>query len=229
MQEFDSLKTSLKINLVNEPSELEFSFEFINGRLCLRDRILGLLCIDFIKDGGHYKRKGLRGKSENIAKALGASKGLKKVLDATAGLAQDAFVLGQLGFEVTATERSPILYLLLKDGQRRLGTESKINFVFADAAKYISSDQFSAEAIYMDPMFPEKKKTALPRKEMQIFRKLVGDDVDATDLLNVALESSAQRVVVKRPLKAAALKENPIHSFEGTTVRFDLYTAQGGK
>ena len=64
---------------------------------------------------------------------------------------------------------------------------------------------------------------------MQIFRKLVGDDQDALELLNTALASRAQRVVVKRPLKAQALKENPIHSFEGTTVRFDLYTAEGGK
>lgn len=229
MAEIDALRSHLKIDLVNKKSDQEFSFEFVDDVLSLRDQSLGLLSIDFLQDQARYKRKGHRGKSESIAKALGAGKGLRRVLDATAGLAQDSFFLTQLGFEVTATERSAILYLLLKDGERRLGPEAKIHFIFSDAAKYICSKEFSAEAIYMDPMFPEKKKTALPRKEMQIFRKLVGDDQDATELLKTALASSAQRVVVKRPLKAPALQENPIHSFTGTTVRFDLYTAQGGK
>lgn len=232
-EEISRLKNHLKITLsLVARAEDAFSLEYVDGILSLRDRDLGLLNIDFIDDKIRYHRKGHRGKSESIAKALGAGKGLNKILDATAGLAQDSFFLTRLGFEVTATERSPVLYLLLKDGERRLSKafpQTKINFVFSNAANFIRSSDFSAEAIYMDPMFPEKKKTALPRKEMQIFRKLVGDDEDATEVFEIAMASSAQRVVVKRPLKAEPIKVGPIHSFEGTTVRFDLYTAQGGK
>jgi len=78
-------------------------------------------------------------------------------------------------------------------------------------------------------MFPEKKKSALPRKEMRIFRKWVGEDLDALDLLQAALRSSAERVVVKRPIKAPALQEGVIHSFEGKTVRYDLYSPLAGR
>lgn len=193
------------------------------------------LKIDFLNDHVNYSRKGHRGKSELIAKALGLGKGVKCVFDLTCGLAQDAFFLAQLGVEVRAFERSEQLFKILnsallaardqapdREDLKRLSIELKNSIDFLSSQEFRDMDQ-SEVALYLDPMFPEKKKSALPRKEMQIFRMLVGDDLDATELLAKALESRCQRVVVKRPLKAEDLGEGVIHRFKGTTVRYDLY------
>ena len=198
------------------------------------------LKIDFLHDHINYSRKGHRGKSELIAKALGAGKGIKKVLDLTCGLAQDAFFLAQLGFNVTALERSPALFEILHQALKSAKTEApdredlgRLQIVGMDAFVFLRSEEFGVMdktemAIYLDPMFPEKKKTALPRKEMQIFRTLVGNDADASELLALALKSACSRVVVKRPLRAEPLGPGVINQFEGTTVRYDLYNPRAG-
>lgn len=193
------------------------------------------LKIDFLNDHVNYSRKGHRGKSEIIAKALGLGKGVKSVLDLTCGLAQDAFFLAQLGVEVRAFERSSELFKILdsalcaaraeapeREDLKRLRIEHKNSIDFLISNEFKKMDQ-SGLALYLDPMFPEKKKSALPRKEMQIFRTLVGDDLDAKDLLARALDSHCQRIVVKRPIRAENLGDGVVHSFKGTTVRYDLY------
>ena len=85
------------------------------------------------------------------------------------------------------------------------------------------SADWSSTVLYLDPMFPEKNKTALPRKEMQIFRGWVGADEDSAELLKLALQLPVDRIVVKRPLRAEPLLDKVTHSFEGKTVRYDLY------
>ena len=145
------------------------------------------------------------------------------------GLAGDALFLVQLGFSVLGFERSPIVYLLLQDAIRRWELAKKtgagkFTVQYKDAKSGLTELPERVRAIYIDPMFPEKKKTALPRKEMQIFKKWVGEDLDGEDLLKTALGANAERVVVKRPLKADALATGVVHSFKGTTVRYDLYT-----
>jgi 16S rRNA (guanine1516-N2)-methyltransferase len=196
------------------------------------------LTIDFLNDHINYSRKNHRGKSEIIARALGAGKGVKSVLDLTCGLAQDAFFLAQLGFQVRAFERSEKLYSILSKALEKAKAEAperadlqRLSIEFMDSRDYLKSAQFRdldkmGMALYLDPMFPEKKKSALPRKEMQIFRTLVGDDSDAGELFSLALKSSCDRVVVKRPLKAEPMSEGVVHRFEGTTVRYDLYIPQ---
>jgi hypothetical protein len=203
---------------------------------------LGELSLDFLSDS-RYQRRGHRGKSELIAKALGSQRGVKSVFDGTLGLGEDAIFLTQLGFHVTGCERSPWIYLLLKDAERRARAADsdfslQVQFgaaqnFFAEMAK-ASSDERPA-MIFIDPMFPEKKKTALPRKEMQIFRDVVGEDDDATTLFEYALKATRQGVVVKRPLRAppllptSALESGfyPVtHSFLGKTVRYDLYSVK---
>lgn len=194
------------------------------------------LKIDFLHDHVHYTRKKHRGKSEIIAKALGAGKGIKQVLDLTCGLAQDAFFLAQLGFRVRAFERSKPVFGVLQESLERARAEAperedlaRLTIELRDSKEFLQSLEWKemgdeSFSIYLDPMFPEKKKSALPRKEMQIFRTLVGEDGDAGELLQLALRTSCDRVVVKRPLKAEPLAEGVIHRFEGTTIRYDLYT-----
>lgn len=202
--------------------------------LVLTDKHKRSLFFDFDRNHIDYNRKGHRGKQEIIAKALGASKGVKSVLDLTAGLGQDAVFLAQIGFQVTAIERSPLIFLLLEDAKKRSSREDlqRLTFINADGKDFLlSSDKVlaSIDAIYFDPMYPHKKKSALPRQEMVIFRDLVGDDQDAAEVATLALsklsgELAANRLVVKRPLQAEPLLANPIHRFEGKTVRYDLYS-----
>ena len=193
------------------------------------------LKIDFLRDHLHYQRKSHRGKQEIIAKALGAAKGIKQVIDLTCGLAEDAFFLAQIGFSVKALERCEPIYKVLIASYNKAKLEepehpalSRLEIHFENSVDFLKSPTFlqaepAAWALYLDPMFPEKKKTALPRKEMQIFRSIVGPDLDSAELFEAAMQSGAARVVVKRPIRAEAVAPGVIHTFEGNTVRYDLY------
>ena len=85
----------------------------------------------------------------------------------------------------------------------------------------LSPEQYP-DVIYIDPMHPMRTKSALVKKEMQALQQIIGPDVDALDLLECAIKSVKQRVVVKWPQKAPALRP-PDRSIEGKTVRFDIY------
>lgn len=192
------------------------------------------LILDFVHDRVNYFRPLPKGKNELIAKAIGISKGFTDIIDATAGLGMDAVVMARLGCRVRALERSPEVFALLSDAYRRACDESEspqmswihnLQFIHANSISYLQnlSEAERPQVIYIDPMFPEKKKSALPRKEMVLFRSLVGDDQDANELLTIALKTAKDRVVVKRPLRAEPLLQEPQHRFEGKSVRYDLY------
>ena len=179
------------------------------------------------------------GKRQPLARALGLHR-LKpgvdaplRALDATAGLGRDGCTMAALGAVVTLAERHPHTAALLADALRRLqalpsqaATAARLEVVNADA-KALCLDAANADrwdAIYLDPMYPDDGKAALPSKEMQLLRELTGGDADADALLAPALACAAQRVVVKRPSKApwlAGLK--PTTQIEGTQLRFDVY------
>lgn len=186
-----------------------------------------------------YRREKGGGRSEMIAKAVGV-KGDKplSVIDATAGLGVDAFVLASLGCQVTMIERVSAVNALLRDGLERsshyasehnAGLEAilqRMQLVQADAAEYLQSieEAASPEVIYLDPMFPERKKSAAVKKEMQLFHKLIGSDDDADRLFQSALAKARSRVVVKRPRVATALSgPKPSYVLEGKRNRYDIY------
>lgn len=168
-----------------------------------------------------------------IVKAVGDA---RTVVDATAGLLGDAFLLAVAGFEVTAIERSALVYLLAKDGLERAERDvrlaellgGRLKVVHADAREWLAKRAGTAEApdaVVIDPMFPpKKKKSALPRKEMVALREAVGTDLDAAELLAAARACARQRVVLKRGDDAPELAK-PDWSIEGTTVRFDAWRA----
>ncbi len=168
-----------------------------------------------------------------IVKAVGEA---RTVVDATAGLLGDAFLLAAAGYEVTAIERSAVVYLLAKDGVERAERDprlaellgGRLKVVHADARDWLAARAGTAEApdaVVIDPMFPPKKrKSALPRKEMAALREVVGADVDAAELLDAARRCARRRVVLKRGDDAPELAK-PDWSIEGTTVRFDAWRA----
>ncbi len=153
------------------------------------------------------------------------------LLDLTAGLGTDAFLLACLGCKVTMLERSPVLGVLLQDALQRAHQidwvrKLSLEFVHADARDYLTimSTSDCPDVIYLDPMFPEKNKSAKSRKEMHVLRDLVGEDLDAAELLPLSLKKATKRVVVKRPRLAPPLAEQaPDIVYEGESSRFDVY------
>ncbi len=180
--------------------------------------------IDFNENKLNYHKKKTSIKSELLSRAMGAGRAGDRILDLSAGLAIDAIFLSQLDYKVTALERYPLIYLALNEAREKLAGLPDLKFIFSSALDYFASSKENYDVIYFDPMFPEKIKSALPRQEMVLFRNLVGDDRDATEVLAKALEyKNIQRIVVKRPMKAPTLGIKPHSQVEGKLVRFDLY------
>jgi 16S rRNA (guanine1516-N2)-methyltransferase len=192
------------------------------------------LSVDFL--AGPTARRGLRARRRDhpLARAVGRHRPLARILDATAGLGRDAFVLAKLGYRVDAVERDPVLHALLADGWRRLqedpggaeGVAERLRVHLGDARDWFAD---APEVVYLDPMFPARRKSALVKKEMQWSRILVGGadpdvaDREACELLAGARQAGARRIVVKRPAGAATLAADPDFSVRAGLLRWDVY------
>ncbi|MBH48101.1 MAG: hypothetical protein CME71_08015 [Halobacteriovorax sp.] len=161
--------------------------------------------------------------SEPLARALGLIKAKpSSVIDASCGSCKDALQVWSWGQKVQAYERNPMVYLLLWDAIRRHEIPG-LELHFGSATNLIAQND---QVIMYDPMFAHTdKKKSLARKEMQMFKDLVGPDTDQAQTLEALLSSGASRVVIKRPSKLKPLPK-PNHSFEGKTIRFDVYLAK---
>lgn len=191
------------------------------------------LRVDFESGSMGYRRRAGFRRDELLARAVGIKgRDLPTILDATAGLGRDAFMLASLGCEVILCERHPVVLALLEDGLRRARqwpalapVIGRMHLVAGDAAAYLDSTAAVVpDVVVLDPMFPERGKSALVKKPMRLFHGLVGTDPDADGLLGRAMAKARRRVVVKRPLHAPALGGlTPSLSYKGKAVRFDVY------
>lgn len=204
----------------------DLQMEKNNLGFILIDSLGRKLQINFDVNKVNYFRKNLSKKNDLLAKALGILKGNNKVLELGAGLGIDTVHMASLGCKVTSIERNPIIYFLLQEAlvsSNRPELKS-IQFLNLDAKDYLNAiEPNTFDVIYFDPMYPHKKKSALPKQEMLIFRDLVGDDMDSGSVLHLALQK-AKRVVVKRPVNADPIQSPVTHSFVGKSVRFDVYS-----
>ena len=199
----------------------------------------GPLRVDFIEGALAHRRQFGGGSGQMIAKAVGIQPGVRPtILDATAGLGRDAFVLACLDCHVQMIERNPIVAALLADGLRRArldvqvaGIVQRMPLLVGDAIELMSTWTAQApQVIHLDPMFPSRDKSALVKKEMRLFKPLVGADDDAPALLAAALALATHRVVVKRPRKAPAIVgAAPTYSLEGKSSRYDIYAKKSLK
>lgn len=216
--------------------EAEFALQLSEQGLQLAEQgpqAPGPVRVDFVEGAVAHRRLYGGGSGQMIAKAVGVQSGVRpQVLDATAGLGRDAFVLATLGCEMTLIERQPIIAALLEDGLTRAGRDAEVAPIAAqmrlltgNAIDLMQSWQGEPpQVIYLDPMFPHRDKSALVKKEMRLFRPLVGDDMDAPALLQAALALASHRVVVKRPRKAPIIEgAKPSYALEGKSSRYDIY------
>lgn len=194
------------------------------------------LTVEFTGGRADHRRRFGGGRGQLVAKACGLGRGVTPtVVDATAGLGRDAFVLAGLGAEVLMLERVPAIFALLEDGLLRAGAADDIGEIaarlrlrWADAAselaRSVAEAGFDPQVIHLDPMFPHRDKSALVKKEMRLFRELAGADDDAPRLLEAALDVATHRVVIKRPRRAPPIAgPKPAHVIEAKTSRYDLY------
>ncbi len=227
---------ALRLDLPEHDEAAGFALQFGEAGLqlqALEAQAPGPVRVDFVEGAAAHRRQFGGGSGQMIAKAVGVQPGVRpRVLDATAGLGRDAFVLATLGCTVELIERQPLIAALLEDGLTRAAQDSEVAPI---AARMILRQgnaielmrQWTGEppqVIYLDPMFPHRDKSALVKKEMRLFRPFVGDDLDAPALLAAALELASHRVVVKRPRKAPTIEgAKPGYSLEGKSSRYDIY------
>ena len=198
------------------------------------------ISIDFIKGSLAHRQQFGGGRGQAIAKAMGLKSGIMPaILDTTAGLAGDAFVLATLGCPVTLLERSPIIFALIEDAVVRASLSDKFqsiikqgfNIINTDAndfiAQQLAKNSPKPDVIYIDPMYPERKKSALVKKDMQILQRLHGNDDTTSQLFDNALLYAKKRVVVKRPLHADTInKKVPNTSVKSKKTRYDIYSLE---
>ncbi|MFB9998169.1 MULTISPECIES: 16S rRNA (guanine(1516)-N(2))-methyltransferase RsmJ [Providencia] len=194
---------------------------------------LGGIFVDFVSGAMAHRRKFGGGRGEAVAKAVGIKKDyLPDVIDATAGLGRDAFVLAALGCKVRMLERHPVVAALLDDGLQRgyqdleIGQwlQARMSLIHASSLHALAEITDAPDVIYLDPMYPHRQKSALVKKEMRVFQSLVGADDDADSLLAPAIALAKRRVVVKRPDYAEPLAGQKAPSAVTTkSHRFDIY------
>lgn len=200
----------------------------------------GSICADWLTPD--LARRIAAGRKQPMARAAGLQKprepgtGPLRILDGTAGLGRDGYTLAALGADVTLVERNATVCALLRDARHRVLADprsaaigDRITVIEAVSASFMALPEHRGhwDVVYLDPMYPDDGKAALPSKEMQLLRDLTGGDPDADDLLEPALHAASRRVVVKRPSKAPPLAGRPPSlSFDGTQLRFDVYLTQ---
>jgi 16S rRNA (guanine1516-N2)-methyltransferase len=174
------------------------------------------------------------------------------VLDAMGGFGEDAWLMAGLGHRVVTVERCPPVYALLRDAWARAAClhyrrALRIRPMLAEAGQVLgqlagASSRSSADrpdlsllprpdVVYLDPMFPQAtKRKSAERKAMRSLRSLLGlypeEPAEPEELVQLALQAASNRVVVKRPLRAAAFSARSArvaHSVEGKSVRYDVY------
>ncbi|TXH04016.1 MAG: hypothetical protein E6R07_08715 [Nevskiaceae bacterium] len=208
-----------------------FALEKYQGRLQLRALHrpdYGPIYADWLSR--EMRDRTLAGRNQLLARAIGLKKKQNlEVLDCTGGLGRDGFILAALGAEVLMTERQPFIFELLHDAHQRaltsassMASAQRLEVRLCDAIDVIHLRRW--DAIYLDPMFGNKGRTALPQKEMQVLQDLAEGPEDAAHLLQTSISSGASRVVVKRSLTAQYLNGlKPTLEFRGTKTRFDVY------
>jgi 16S rRNA (guanine1516-N2)-methyltransferase len=192
------------------------------------------LGIDFAAGPLTHRLRSGAGRGGALARAVGIKPGrLPAVVDATAGLGRDAFVLASLGCAVTLIERHPAVHGALAAALMRArgadapadvaGAAARMTLLAGDARSLLPG--LGADVVLVDPMHPDRGNTALVKQPMRALRAVVGADADVAELMAVALAAARRRVVLKWPRLAGPVAglRAPSHVIEGRTTRYDVF------
>lgn len=154
-------------------------------------------------------------------------------LDATAGLGEDSLLLAAAGFRVHLFEYNPVIAALLQDSMER-GMEIpelqesilRMTLHIADSIQALRNPEEAIgevpDLVLLDPMFPERQKSALVKKKFQLLQQLESPCMEEEELLHAALESGTGKILIKRPHKGPHLAgRKPSYSIAGKAIRYD--------
>lgn len=233
---------SLKVNLINNDNiglynkykdkieayykDIDCPLElYFTSRIYLQDNDNSLEFFIDYNEPKFVQRINRCGQSEAIIRACCCKQKDIVIFDATAGLGRESFILAQK-YNVYMFERNPVVRLLIEQGLSdcRLINRKPILTDFDSIDTY--QGELRANVIYYDPMFDNEPKSALVKKNMQIFHKLIGYDLDCEYFFIKALHMAKDKVVVKRPKGQAPLvykNIKPSGSIIVGAIRFDIY------
>jgi 16S rRNA (guanine1516-N2)-methyltransferase len=218
---FDTTPAPNYVRLVHRDDALE-----------LHDLIVGAK-LRVVFSAAELQRYRAGGRGANLLRRAIGSAG-RHVVDATAGLGRDAVHLVALGYRVTAIERNTVVSALACDGLSRARAADLLaadnpRWCTGDARRILPTLAPPPASVYLDPMFPPKrKKSAAVRKEMRLLRALAGDDDDYLELFAAACTCATDRVVVKRPVDAPPIAAGRQAQYNGKLVRYDVYRGNRG-
>ena len=158
-------------------------------------------------------------------------------VDATAGFGEDSLLLAAAGFKVLLFEHDAVIAAMLRDALRRAAevpalaeAASRMCLAGEDSVQGLAALEASPDVVYLDPMFPERRKSAAVKKKFQLLHRLERPCDDEDALLRAAVAAGPRKVVVKRPVKGPFLAgAKPSYSLAGKAVRYDcIVPAQGG-
>ncbi|MDO4460585.1 MAG: class I SAM-dependent methyltransferase [Clostridia bacterium] len=153
----------------------------------------------------------------------------EKAVDCTAGLGEDSFILAAAGYEVELFEHNPITALLLRDALQRAKRDPALKDIAArmtlsegDSKDLLAALPYTPDLIYLDPMFPEKKKNAETKKKLQVLHTIELPCADEIELMQAAMNAKPKKIVVKRPPEGPFLAGiEPTYSVTRKAVRYD--------
>ncbi len=152
------------------------------------------------------------------------------IVDATAGMGEDSLLLAAAGFRVRLYEYNPVVALLLKDTLERAAIDtrlseivSRMELVQGDSVEALKALDVQPDAVLLDPMFPERQKSALVQKKLQLIRRLEIPCAAEEALLEAAIAAHPKKILIKRPAKGPYLAgRKPSYSNAGKAVRVDV-------
>lgn len=240
--------TGLPIATESKLTTVDFYLYWRDEKLTLKDQSSPGpvdICIDFCTGKNKHRLQFGGGYGQPLARAVNAKPdNAQLICDATGGLGQDAFVFASLGCRVVLFERSNVVFALLEDGIKRARADPEIASIAQQMEVHqLDSQQLNSHwplsskpnTVYLDPMYPHTGKSAAAKKGMQTLQNLL--PTKKTDqhlhtsklseehaLLDAALTTATQRVVVKRPAKAPTLADsNPVGCIKSPNTRYDIY------
>lgn len=198
---------------------------------------LGVLHIDLLRGSAGW-RSGARARGERLVRACGVLRagpngdaGPRRIVDGTGGLGTDSWLLASAGATVIACEQHPVLAALLNDGLQRASADvpevaARISVLQGDVRRHLAA--LDVEVLYLDPMYPQRRKAALGDRRLRSVAALLRADGvvadDAAGLVQAGLARGIARVVLKRPKHAQVdVARPPSHSLDGRSTRFDVW------
>lgn len=210
------------------------SLERVNGALTLVSTDGLSMCGDFTRDLRRLRPANL---SHELLVRAARVRGVEhpRAFDATAGMGEDSLLLAAAGFEVTLYEHDAVIAALLQDALDRdarvpelVPVVARMSLVQGDSVEALrelanADETLRPDVVLLDPMFPERRKSASVKKKAQLLQRLERPAQDEREMLDAAIAAHPRKVVIKRPLKGQLLAGmKPSYQISGKAVRYDV-------